>query len=72
MRGWRWPAAGGTPRALKLYDLNDLVLHDPLESLKKHFGSDIWKILEERERGVFCVTHEVIISAVSSTSCFPI
>lgn len=30
-RGWRWPAAGGIPRASKLYSLNVLVFHDPLQ-----------------------------------------
>lgn len=43
MRGCKWPAAGGTPRALKLYDLNDLALHEPLRE-----GGEEWR---EEERG---------------------
>lgn len=30
MRGCKCPVSGGMPRASKLYDLNDLVFHEPL------------------------------------------
>ena len=35
MSGCKCPVAGGTPRASKLYALNDLVLHDPLHERGK-------------------------------------
>ena len=79
MRGCRCPAAGGTPRALKLYDLNDFVLQEPLHHIYVYTNVQRgmiesfsiqkcrWCGIEGRPR-----TYEAIISGVRSTSCFPI
>ena len=50
MRGCKCPAAGGTPRALKLYDLNDLVLHEPLWGREGGEGDWGGEVEEGRER----------------------